>query len=82
MIPTNVRPVVAVIAAPSKSALGRDSTAQKLLDEMTRTMPPDPPGSLSTQDYYDVVAYMLSQAGLLPAGQTVNGTTAGSIQLQ
>lgn len=66
----------------SKSTLARYGTAQKLLDTVSKTMPKNNPGSLSTQEYYDVVAYILSQAGLLPSGQTVNGMTAGSIQLQ
>jgi len=66
----------------SSSALARYGTAQKLLDEVSKTMPQGNRGSLSTQEYFDVVAYILSQAGLLQPGQTINGMTAPTIQLE
>jgi hypothetical protein len=66
----------------SSSVLARYGTAQKLLEALTKTMPQGNPGSLSAQQYSDVVAYVLSQAGLLQAGQIVNSTTAPTIQLK
>ncbi len=42
-------------------------------------MPEDNPGSLSAQEYWDVVAYILAQSGLNPAGRPVGLETAGSI---
>ena len=64
------------------STLVKYGTAQKLLDRASSTMPQGNPGALSAQEYYDVVAYILSQAGLLQPGQTINGMTAPTIQLK
>jgi alcohol dehydrogenase (cytochrome c) len=35
---------------------------------MENTMPPDSPGSLTDRNYTDLVAFLLSQAGVVPAG--------------
>lgn len=66
----------AIIAAPS---LAFYATAADLFDTIRRTMPEDNPGSLSEQEYWDVVAYILAQSGLNPEGLPVGPETAGSI---
>ncbi|MER3405965.1 MAG: cytochrome C, partial [Chloroflexota bacterium] len=66
----------AIIAAPS---LVFYATAADLFDTIRRTMPENNPGSLSEQEYWDVVAYILAQSGLNPEGLPVGPDTAGSI---
>jgi mono/diheme cytochrome c family protein len=66
----------AIIAAPS---LAYYATAADLFDTIRRTMPEDNPGSLSEQEYWDVVAHILAQSGLNPEGLPVGPETAGSI---
>ncbi len=66
----------------SSSVLANYDTAQKLLDKVSKTMPKGDPASLSRQEYFDVVAYMLSQAKLLQADQVINDMTAPTIQLK
>lgn len=39
----------------------------RLFDYVSRTMPFDTPGSLSEQQYWDVIAYLLEENDLLPA---------------
>ncbi len=61
--------------------LSKYSTGQGLFDKVSKTMPKGNPGSLSTQQYYDVVAYILSQTGLLKAGQVVDAQALGEIKI-
>jgi cytochrome c len=63
------------------SAIGDFRTAARLYNFVASEMPGDDPGSLSSQEYYDVVAYLLAQNGLNPSGQPVNPSTAPNIQL-
>jgi mono/diheme cytochrome c family protein len=57
-------------------------TAARLYNFTSSEMPGDDPGSLSSQQYYDVVAYLLDKNGQNPTGQPVNQSTAANIQLQ
>jgi mono/diheme cytochrome c family protein len=57
-------------------------TAARLYNFISSEMPADEPGSLSSQQYYDVLAYLLDQNGLNPSGEPVNSSTAANIQLQ
>lgn len=41
---------------------------ERLYDYVSRTMPFDDAGSLSEEQYWDVIAYLLDENGLLPQG--------------
>src|SRR5438105_1778254 len=54
------------------NALADYRTAARLYNFISSEMPNDDPGSLSSQQYYDVLAYILDQNGMNPSGQPVN----------
>jgi mono/diheme cytochrome c family protein len=54
-------------------------TAAGLYDYIKARMPPGNPGMVSDQGRYDIVAYLLAKAGLMPAGQAVNADTLAQI---
>ena len=56
-------------------------TTERLYDYVSRTMPFDAPGSLTEQQYWDAVAYLLDENELLPAG-TVLGPDTDPIELR
>ena len=64
------------------NALSDYRTAARLYNFISSEMPNDDPGSLSSQEYYDVLAYLLDQNGMNPSGQAVNSSTAANIPLQ
>lgn len=56
-------------------------SARQLFDFIKSQMPADDPGSLSQQQYFDVLAYILSKNGY-PAGQTaLSQSTINQLQL-
>jgi mono/diheme cytochrome c family protein len=57
-------------------------TAARLYQYVRGTMPMDAPGSLSEQEYYDVIAYLLQRNGLLPPETTLDASTAADIALR
>jgi hypothetical protein len=56
-------------------------TTERLYDYVSRTMPFDAPGSLSEQQYWDAIAYLLDENELLPA-DTVLGPDTEPIELR
>lgn len=57
-------------------------TAQGLFDYVSRVMPFDDPGSLSDEEYWDVVAFLLNEQDLLDEGEgPVSADTADQIIL-
>ena len=56
-------------------------TTERLYDYVSSTMPFDAPGSLSEQQYWDAIAYLLDANDLLPAN-TVLGPDSEPIDLQ
>jgi S-disulfanyl-L-cysteine oxidoreductase SoxD len=56
-------------------------TTERLYDYVSRTMPFDAPGSLTEQQYWDAVAYLLDENELLPA-ETVLGPDTDPIELR
>jgi cytochrome c len=56
-------------------------TTERLYDYVSRTMPFDNPGSLTEQQYWDSIAYLLSENDLLPA-DTVLGPETEPIELK
>jgi polar amino acid transport system substrate-binding protein len=65
----------------SKPTLAKYGTAQDLFNYLRQSMPKGNPGSLSEQEYYDVISYLLFRQDLLEAPQVVNSETASSITL-
>jgi mono/diheme cytochrome c family protein len=55
--------------------------ASGLVDYISRQMPLNAPGSLTQEQYYDILAYILDQDGLLPAGTVLTPQNVGSINL-
>jgi mono/diheme cytochrome c family protein len=56
-------------------------TTTRLYDYVSRTMPFDEPGSLTEEQYWNVIAYLLDQNGLLPEG-TVLGPDSDPVELE
>jgi S-disulfanyl-L-cysteine oxidoreductase SoxD len=56
-------------------------TSERLYDYVSRTMPFDSPGSLTEQQYWDAIAYLLDENDLLPQ-DTVLGPDSDPIELR
>ena len=65
----------------ARSALARYGTAQELFSFLQQSMPKGNGGSLSEQEYYDIVGYLLSRQELLGPGQIVGRESAAGIVL-
>jgi len=63
----------------STLALNGYKTAERLYDYIKARMPPGNPDVISDQGRFDLVAYLLSKAGLMPAAQVVNADTLPKI---
>lgn len=57
-------------------------TGQGLLDYVTKTMPPGSPGSLSHQDYLNLLGYLLVQNNDASATTTFNESQLGAVTLK
>ena len=64
------------------SAVKRYRTALGLFQYLRTSMPPGNPGRVPENSSYDIVAYLLSKAGLLKEGQKVSPDTAQSISFE
>ena len=62
--------------------LGKYNTGQGLLDFVDKTMPANSPGSLSHQDYLNVVAYLLVQDNYMSGDSDFVESQLGSVNLQ
>jgi mono/diheme cytochrome c family protein len=69
-----------VLIGGNKRIASYQSTT-RLYDYVSRTMPFDSPGSLTEQQYWDSIAYLLDENELLPEG-TVLGPDAEPIELK
>jgi mono/diheme cytochrome c family protein len=56
-------------------------SAEQLVGFVSQAMPLNAPGSLPKAQCYDILAYVLSQLGLLPPGQVLTAETAGRIPI-
>lgn len=54
-------------------------SAERLYDYIKARMPPGNPNMIPEQGRYDIVAYLLAKAGLMPAAQVVNAGTLPKI---
>jgi len=65
----------------TRSTLASHGTAKELFDHVRQTMPKGSPGSLSEQEYFDVISYLLFQQGMLQPDQVLDSDTVSSITL-
>jgi S-disulfanyl-L-cysteine oxidoreductase SoxD len=65
----------------AKHHLSGYGTADVLLDYTRQVMPADRPGRMLEVEYWAVLAYILHENGLLPAGTILDGATAPQIPL-
>jgi len=63
-------------------ALRSFRTAKRLYDYVSLSMPGDAPGSLSEQEYYDVIAFLLDWNELNPDGVVVDADSLEDLALQ
>jgi cytochrome c len=61
--------------APIKTVESYWPYSTTLFDYVKRAMPFNAPGSLSDDDVYNVVAYILSEAKVIASGQEINAST-------
>jgi polar amino acid transport system substrate-binding protein len=66
----------------SAASLGKYNTGQGLFNFVSTVMPASNPGSLSHQDYLDVVSYLLVQNNEVSADTTFNESQLGNIALK
>ena len=62
-------------------SLDKYSTAQGLYSFISTVMPANAPGSLSSQQYLEVTAYLLLQNGYVSSGQAMDSASLGGIPL-
>ncbi len=70
----------AIIGA--NASLAKYNTGQGVLDFVDTAMPANAPGSLSQQDYLDVVSYLLVQNNYVSPGTALDTSRLGSINLK
>lgn len=56
-------------------------TAQGLYDYVSHAMPLDAPGSLPEQEYWDILAWVLDENGLLPEGTELGPENAADVNV-
>jgi S-disulfanyl-L-cysteine oxidoreductase SoxD len=67
--------------APVKTVESYWPYATTLFDYVKRAMPFNAPGSLSDDDVYSVVAYILSDAKIIKPGETMNASTLPKVAM-
>jgi mono/diheme cytochrome c family protein len=63
-------------------ALSGFRNAQRVYDFASRDMPADAPGTLSSDEYWAVIAYLLQQNGYNPSEQALNPVTATDVTFE
>jgi cytochrome c len=74
--------VTAPAVIGSGQALAKYKTAQGLLSFISTNMPFSSPGSLSAQQYLEVLAYLLVQNNYVSSGQVIDSASLGGITLK
>ncbi len=64
-----------------RATLASYRTADRLVRFVRISMPDDNPGSLSEQEYYDVVAFLLDWNGQNPDGVPLDASTAADVAI-
>jgi len=67
--------------APVKTIESYWPYATTLFDYVKRAMPFNAPGSVSDDDVYSVVAYILSEAKIIKPGETMNASTLPKVMM-
>jgi hypothetical protein len=62
--------------------LGHFNTAQDVYNFIHRAMPFDAPGSLSQEQYLQVLAFILESNAIIPAGSRIDTASLASIALR
>ncbi|MDP3878843.1 MAG: c-type cytochrome [Dehalococcoidales bacterium] len=74
------------ITAPAitgvNARLAKYNTGQGLMDYVNTAMPQDNPGSLSQQDYLNVVGYLLVENNFISPGTPLDANRLGNITLK
>jgi len=78
----NGQGVTAPAVIGSNQALAKYNTAQGLLKFITEVMPATNPGSLSSQQYLEVTAYLLVQNNFVTDGQAMDSASLSGITLK
>lgn len=65
----------------TREVLAGMGTARALFNFIRTAMPQNAPGSLTDQEYWDILAHMLAETGLLPAGIRPGPETADTLRL-
>ena len=78
----NGQGVTAPAVIGSNQALAKYNTAQGLLKFITEVMPASNPGSLSSQQYLEVTAYLLVQNNFVTDGQAMDSASLSGITLK
>lgn len=65
----------------TRDLLASMGTARALFNFIRTAMPQNAPGSLTDQEYWDILAHMLAETGLLPAGIRPGPETADTLRL-
>jgi cytochrome c len=60
---------------------GQFHTAQDVAQFASTKMPPNKPGSLTTDQYYDIIAFALKANGVDVSNKKIDATTAAAIKL-
>ncbi|MCX7740306.1 MAG: cytochrome c [Meiothermus sp.] len=71
-----------LVGSAPLSRLTRYRTAQGLYDYVTLSMPPTNPGGLKDEEYWAVIAYILSENKVLPAGTVVGPNNARQLPIR
>jgi cytochrome c5 len=66
----------------TESVLRRYRSAQALFQFIRTSMPPGNPDLIPESKHYDIVAYLLSKAGLIKADQPVNADTVSALSFE
>ncbi|GEM_PF-1688962 len=66
----------------TRGVLANYRTADRLFRYVSRAMPYDAPGSLEEQTYWDIVAFLLAENGMLPDDVVLGPETAPDVPLR
>jgi cytochrome c len=67
--------------APVKTVESYWPYATSVFDYVKRAMPFNAPGSLTDDEAYAVVAYILGEANIVPKNEVINATTLAKVQM-
>ena len=67
------------LAGPNFLSFWGDLTPGELVERIRTTMPPDRPGRLGDETYFDIVAYLLEANGAPSGDEPLTAATAGTI---